>query len=115
MDSPCFHRIKAIRVSALSILFRVFILITIGLKLPAHSTSQPADLVLRQALEHADWFNWADAAPEFQEAQRLFIIEHDRRNALYARIGTLRATMEDHSLTEVQKELAELVGRREVL
>ena len=80
----------------------------------ARLTPRPSVTILRQALQHADWFNWADAAPEFQQAERLFNDENDRRNALYARIGVLRATMEDHSLTVVQKQLAEIAGTAEV-
>ena len=72
------------------------------------------DALLQRALQHVDWFNWADAAPEFEQAERAFTEERDRRNALYARIGVLRATMEDHSLTEVQNRLAEIAGALEV-
>src|SRR5258708_38717745 len=77
-------------------------------------TPRPSDAILQQALRHADWFNWADAAPEFQQAEKLFTDENDRRNALYARIGVIRATMEDHSLTEAQKQLAEIAGTADV-
>jgi CHAT domain-containing protein len=80
----------------------------------AHSKPPTPDAILKQALQHADWFNWADAAPEFRQAEQLFTNEHDGRNALYARIGVLRATMEDHSLTEVQKQLTEIAGTPEV-
>ena len=64
--------------------------------------------IFQHAIQHADWFNWADAGLEFQQAERFFTNQHDPRNALYSRIGVLRGTMEDHSLTEVQKQLAEI-------
>jgi CHAT domain-containing protein len=73
-----------------------------------HSVPRSADEILGRALQHADWFNWSDAAAEFQQAETLFNGTHDRRNALYAEVGVLRATMEDHSLTQVQKQLAEI-------
>lgn len=78
------------------------------------SPSGPRYVILQHAIQHADWFNWADAGSEFQQAERLFTNQHDQRNALYARIGVLRSTMEDHSLTEVQKQLAEIAGMPEV-
>ncbi len=70
--------------------------------------------ILQDALQHANWFNWADAAEEFHQAEWALTAEHDRRNALYARIGLLRATMEDRSLTKVQKQLAQIIGTPEV-
>jgi hypothetical protein len=96
-------------------LFSVFGPLAAAPKSPASGwTPRRGDGILQQALRLADWFNWADAAPKFQEAEKLFTDERDRRNALYARIGVLRATMEDHSLTEVQQQLAEIAGTAEV-
>ena len=80
----------------------------------ARSVSRPGSAILLQAIRHADWFNWADAGSEFQQAERFFTDQNDSRNALYARIGVLRATMEDRSLTEVQKQLAEIARTPEV-
>ena len=69
---------------------------------------------LQKAVTHAEWFNWADAAVEFEAAEKLLTGEHDRRNALYARIGSLRATMEDHSLVEVGKQFGRIAEMPEV-
>ena len=80
----------------------------------ALSALQSGSEILRQAVKHADWFNWSDAAAEFQQAENFFSAAHDGRNTLYARVGVLRATMEDHSLTEVQKQLAEISAMPEV-
>lgn len=70
--------------------------ILVSLSSNAASGLQPAaqsgDAILQQALLHADWFNWAEATSEFQEAERLFTEQHDSRNALYAKVGVLRAT-----------------------
>jgi tetratricopeptide (TPR) repeat protein len=71
-------------------------------------------MLLQKAITHADWFNWVDAASEFQEAEKEFESEHDRRNATYAKIGFLRATMEDNSLATVRDELQQISSTSEV-
>lgn len=73
-----------------------------------------ADAILKQALVHADAFNWADAGTEFQQAELLFEAQHDERNALYAHIGFLRGTMEEHSLDDVKAELVHILARPDV-
>jgi hypothetical protein len=105
---------SAAGLGALAALFSTFSFFAAAEEAPAaNSTPQSGDLILQQAIQHADWFNWADAASEFQQAETFFTGKQDQRNALYARIGVLRATMEDHSLTEVQKQLTEIVGMQE--
>src|SRR5690242_13959546 len=49
---------------------------------------------LARALALADLYNWADAAPLFQQAKFSFEQAGDQRNALYARLGLLRANIE---------------------
>ena len=39
---------------------------------------------LQHALRLADLYNWADAGPDFAEAETLFLAAGDQRNALYA-------------------------------
>src|ERR671939_522127 len=56
--------------------------------------TQTAGELLDYALRLASLYNWADAAPSFSRAQQLFTEAGDRRNALYARLGLLRATIE---------------------
>lgn len=73
-----------------------------------HPPQLSGKAILQRAITHAEWFNWADAAGEFQEAQQLLTSEHEQRDALYAKIGALRATMEDHSLVEVRDQLARI-------
>ncbi len=90
----------------------VTVALFIGSNLSAHelqSSPQLGDETLRKALLHAEWFNWADAAAEFQQAETIFNTQHDQRDALYAKVGVLRATMEDHSLVEVRDELAQIL------
>ena len=42
---------------------------------------------LQHALRLADLYNWADAGPDFAEAEKMFLAAGDQRNALYARLG----------------------------
>ena len=53
-----------------------------------------ADELLARALYLADLYNWADAAPAFTEAEKLFAAAGDQRNALYARLGRIRSNVE---------------------
>jgi tetratricopeptide (TPR) repeat protein len=64
---------------------------------------------LSRALHLADLYNWADAAPAFAEAERLFVDANDPRNALYARLGLIRSNVEreQQTLPAVAAELAE--------
>ena len=50
--------------------------------------------LLNRALVLADLYNWADAAPLFQQAQSAFEQVGDSRNALYSRLGYIRANIE---------------------
>lgn len=58
--------------------------------LALHSQESP-DAVLQRALHLADLYNWREALPFFEKAQHLFEKSGDKRNALYARIGVIRA------------------------
>ena len=63
--------------------------------------------MLNRALVLADLYNWADAAPLFQQAQSAFEQVGDSRNALYARLGYIRANIErqQDTLPAVSHEL----------
>jgi CHAT domain-containing protein len=68
--------------------------------------SQSAAARMQHALRLADLYNWVDAGPDFAEAERLFQAAGDRRNALYARLGLIRSTSEQHPLPETSAQLA---------
>jgi CHAT domain-containing protein len=68
--------------------------------------SQPAAERMQHALRLAELYNWVDAGPDFAEAERLFQAAGDRRNALYARLGVIRSTSEQHPLPETSAQLA---------
>ncbi len=54
------------------------------LPLNAQQKQQSASEVLQHALHLADLYNWADAAPQFSEAEKMFVAAGDQRNALWA-------------------------------
>lgn len=63
---------------------------------------------LEQALRLANAYNWAEAAPEFVEAERLLQTEHDEKGALQARLGRMRSTIDrGGALPEVIFQLGE--------
>ena len=51
--------------------------------------------LLKQALYLGDRYNWAEAGPLFREAESLFAAAGDERNALHARLGSIRASVEN--------------------
>ena len=76
------------------------------LPLIAQHNQRSASELLQHALYLADLFNWADAGPEFTNAEKLFRAAGDQRNALYAKLGRMRATVEQNSLPAFSAQLA---------
>jgi hypothetical protein len=68
--------------------------------------AQSASDHLQRALRLADLNNWTAAEEDFSEAERMFTGDGDRRNALYARLGKIRATVRDRSLASTSAQLA---------
>ena len=62
---------------------------------------------LARAMRLANAYNWADAGPDFVEAERLFIAQGDQELAYQARLGKMRSTIEHGALPEVIVQLAE--------
>jgi CHAT domain-containing protein len=92
------------------------LMISLAVSLAAYAQiAAQAELLLNQALYFGDLYNWSDAAQPFSEAERLFTNAGDRRNALYARLGRLRATMEQYSLPALSEQLATLLEREPLL
>lgn len=89
-----------------------FLLIRIVLVLfcgkAVHSQAPTAHEALANAIRLANLYNWGDAATDFSRAQQLYADAGDRRNALYARLGLLRATIEQNqgALPEESDQLA---------
>ncbi len=76
------------------------------LPLNAQQKQQSASETLQHALHLADLYNWADAAQQFSEAEKMFVVAGDQRNALYARLGKIRSTIEQRSLPVTSAQLA---------
>jgi hypothetical protein len=53
-----------------------------------------ADTLLQRALYFSDLYNWHAARPYFIKAQQMYEATGDKRNALYARLGAIRAGAE---------------------
>ncbi|MGH9770517.1 MAG: tetratricopeptide repeat protein, partial [Candidatus Acidiferrales bacterium] len=61
---------------------------------------------LQRGLHLAYLYNWTDAAPDFQAAEKGFTSAGDKRNALYAHLGLIRATIEQHNLPRASAQLS---------
>lgn len=81
----------------------------------AQTTADDPDVLLKKALHLGDLYNWADAAPLVTEAEQLYATRGDNRDALYARLGRIRSTMEQFSLPEVSEELRAELDKNSVL
>src|ERR1022692_4776227 len=76
---------------------RTFLLILASLMPRMAAQPQPGTAEkLQHALRLADLYNWADAGPDFAEAESMFLAAGDQRNALYARLGVIRSNSEQH-------------------
>lgn len=71
----------------------------------AQSKTAEPGTVMQQALHYADLYNWSDAGPFFVRAERLYRARGDQRNAFYAHLGVIRATMERRSLPRTSEDL----------
>ena len=83
--------------------FRLILVLTI---LVAASSSavladDTADTLLKRALYFSDLYNWRAARPYFTKAQQMFEATGDKRNALYARLGAIRAGAEPAPLPKL--------------
>src|SRR5579863_2924317 len=85
--------ISSVDVSGRRIL-RILILV-FGLLMAASSSAvladDTADALLHRALYFSDLYNWGAARPYFTKSQLMFDADGDKRNALYARLGAIRA------------------------
>jgi len=100
-----------------SVMFYATKALLVALLLPTVVWAQEKDpdALLSQALRRGDLYNWSDAEPLFAVAERLYSQRGDARNALYARIGHIRSTMEQLSLPETSAMLDEELQRNAIL
>jgi tetratricopeptide (TPR) repeat protein len=88
---------------------RSIILILFGCSHWAAAQETPQAL-LDRALRFSDKYNWVDAKDLFASAEEGFRANGDPRNALYARIGRLRSTMEEASLPALSLQLERILA-----
>ncbi len=81
----------------------------------AQTTTDDPDVLLKKALQLGDFYNWADAAPFFSQAEQLYAARGDNRNALYAHLGRIRSTMEQLTLPEVSQQLGAELDKNPLL
>jgi hypothetical protein len=95
--------------------FSALLLITVWL-LPLRSQDRrsPQEL-LDHALHFADLYNWDDAGEEFAEAEKMFLAAGDERNALYAKLGKIRSTIDQLVLPATSAQLASELEKNPLL
>lgn len=93
----------------------VVVLALVGAPFHGQQPQQSATRTLQRALHLADLYNWAGAANDFKAAEQLFLAAGDQRNALYARVGKIRATIEQRSLPATSAELAAQLDSNPIL
>ncbi|MBV9268596.1 MAG: hypothetical protein JO061_20675, partial [Acidobacteriaceae bacterium] len=62
--------------------------------------------LLQRGLHLADLYNWSDAGPYFEAAEKKFKAQRDERNALYAHLGLIHANIERYNLPRASAELS---------
>jgi CHAT domain-containing protein len=85
------------------------------LKQAAAPTNDEADTTLQRALHFAGLYNWHASRPYFIKAQQLFEAAGDKRNALYAHFGAIRAGADPAPITELSYRLAQELATNPIL
>jgi CHAT domain-containing protein len=85
------------------------------LKQAAASAHDEAETTLQRALHFADLYNWHASRPYFAKAQQLFEAGDDKRNALYAHFGAIRAGADPAPITQLSYGLAEELATNPIL
>ena len=90
---------------------RRVLLLLVGSLVAASSSGiladETADTLLQRALYFSDLYNWRAARPYFAKSQQMFEAAGDKRNALYARLGAIRAGAEPAPLPKLSYMLGE--------
>ena len=84
-------------------------------KQAAASANDEAETPLQRALYFADLYNWHASRPYFTKAQQLFEAAGDKRNALYAHFGAIRAGADPAPITELSYRLAQELATNPIL
>ncbi|MDQ2777534.1 MAG: tetratricopeptide repeat protein, partial [Acidobacteriota bacterium] len=73
------------------------------------SNSETPEQLLRHGLHLGELYSWTDAATDFEQAEKGFAARGDKRDALYAHIGLIRATALQRNLLRTSAELDNLL------
>jgi CHAT domain-containing protein len=84
-------------------------------KQAAASANNEALTSLLRALHFADLYNWHASRPYFTKAQQLFDTAGDKRNALYAHLGAIRAGTDPTPIMELSYRLAQELATSPIL
>ncbi len=74
-----------------------------------------ADTLLQRGLYFSDLYNWRAARPYFTKSQQMFEAAGDKRNALYARLGAIRAGAEPAPLPRLSYMLDQELAANPIL
>ena len=106
----------SIRVSRRRLLRLVLVLsILVAASSSAVRADDDANALLQRALYFADLYNWQAARPYFTKAQLMFEATGDKRNALYARLGAIRAGAERAPLPKLSYMLDQELSENPLL
>jgi hypothetical protein len=87
------------------------LLLFVGLLVAASSSGiladDTAETLLQRALYFSDLYKWRAARPYFTKSQQMFEAAGDKRNALYARLGAIRAGAEPAPLPKLSYMLGQ--------
>jgi CHAT domain-containing protein len=86
-----------------------------GVPVSAARTNDDPEPLLQRALHFADLYNWQASRPYFTETQQLFEAIGDKRNALYAHLGAIRAGADPAPLTEQSYRLSQELATNPIL
>ena len=95
--------------------FFVLFLTTVGSVPLRPQDRRSAQELLDRALHFADLYNWDDAGEDFAEAEKLFLAAGDERNALYAKLGKIRSTIDQLVLPATSAQLASELEKNPLL
>ena len=95
--------------------FFVLFLTTLGSVPLRPQDRRSSQELLDHALHFADLYNWDDAGEDFAEAEKLFLAAGDERNALYAKLGKIRSTIDQLVLPATSAQLASELEKNPLL
>jgi len=94
---------------------RLFTIATTVLSISGALGADSPEELLRRALYFADLYNWRAVRSDFTKAEELFQAAGDKRNALYARVGAIRAGANPVPIPAVSYQLEQELATNPIL